>query len=161
MCRMRSSTFWCTRLVGAIRGKRAGPIWEIHCRRHCCSLPKLAVDAFSTTHRQHIWYKNYGWHRKSPGGKLSVTVWTENDELHIQVEDNGIGRKNAERLNKNENTLHKSHGMKITAERIAIVNEIYKVNTGVQITDLNDSGDNKGTRVLITIQYKTYAGNNH
>jgi hypothetical protein len=88
-------------------------------------------------------------------------VWTENDGLNIQIEDNGIGRENAARLNKKPNNLHKSHGMKITAERIAIVNEIYKVNAGVRITDLNDFGENKGTRVLITIQYKTYAGNHY
>ena len=80
----------------------------------------------------------------------------------IQVEDNGIGRKAAANLRKRKNELHKSHGMKITEERLAIVNEVYKVDADVTVTDLYDpSTGGNGTRILLTIQYKTHADINH
>ena len=99
--------------------------------------------------------------RKEPGGKLDINVWRNNGQLMMQVEDNGIGRAAAEKMKKPINKLHQqSHGMKITAERLDIVNEVYKVNAKVQVTDLNENG-NTGTKVLITIQYKDHADNNH
>jgi nitrate/nitrite-specific signal transduction histidine kinase len=92
-----------------------------------------------------------------------VNVWRENGELKIQVDDNGIGRQAAEAIKSKINKLHQpSHGMKISAERLSIVNDVYKVNATVQVTDLTDD-ENKGTgtRVLLTIQYKTNAGNHN
>ncbi len=99
--------------------------------------------------------------RDKPGGHLAIDVWKENGELKIQVTDNGIGRAAAGKIKKQINKLHlPSHGMKITAERLDIVNDVYDVNAKVEVTDLNEPG-NTGTRVQITIQYRDDAGNNH
>ena len=101
-------------------------------------------------------------HRKDPGGKISIRIWKENDELMMQVEDNGVGRKAAEKLKGKKNELHRSYGMQITAERLNIINDIYHVNAGVKVTDLyNEANENGGTRVLLTIKFRTNAGNNH
>jgi ligand-binding sensor domain-containing protein len=101
-------------------------------------------------------------HRKSPGGKIAIDIWKENNKLMMQVTDNGVGRAEAAKLESKNNTQHKSHGMKITAERLAVVNEVYKVNARVAVTDLPDTVKGiSGTQILLTIQYKTHAGINH
>jgi two-component system LytT family sensor kinase len=99
-------------------------------------------------------------HRKEPGGKIRINVWKKAKDLVIEIEDNGIGRDASERLKSKTNRLHRSHGMKITAERLAIVNDVYKANAGVQVIDLADNSLNwGGTLVILTIEYKTYEGN--
>jgi ligand-binding sensor domain-containing protein len=96
-------------------------------------------------------------HRKEPGGKLAIRVWKQSEQLHIEIEDNGVGREEAKRMKSKTATKQKSHGMKITAERMEIVNKIYNVNAGAAITDLKDEkGNDAGTKVLITLQYKMY-----
>lgn len=101
-------------------------------------------------------------HLKKAGGKITIDIWKENESLMIQIADNGVGRARAEKLERKRNTQHKSHGMKITAERLAVVNEVYNVNATVTVTDLPGPREKAtGTRVLLTIQYKTHAGLNH
>ena len=96
-------------------------------------------------------------HRDQPGGKLCVSIWRKDDHLNITIEDNGVGREEAKRLKSKSATKHKSHGMKITAERIDIVNRIYNVNATVQIDDLaGHNGTVGGTIVTLTLQDKIY-----
>jgi ligand-binding sensor domain-containing protein len=95
-------------------------------------------------------------HRNEPGGKLDIRLWKNNETLYIEIEDNGVGRDEAKRLKSKTATKQKSHGMKITAERMDIVNKVYNVDAGVTITDLKNAGDQKGTRVLITLKYQTH-----
>ncbi len=101
-------------------------------------------------------------HRQQPGGQIRIRIWKESNELKMQIIDNGVGRAEAARLEKRKKTRHRSHGMKITAERLAVVNEVYKVNARVMVTDAGDDQTGAtGTKVLLTIQYKTHAGINH
>ncbi|HEV7781584.1 MAG TPA: two-component regulator propeller domain-containing protein [Chitinophagaceae bacterium] len=95
-------------------------------------------------------------HRKDPEGRIDIRLWKNNGTLYIEVEDNGVGRDEAKRLKSKTATRHKSHGMKITAERMDIVNKVYNVEAGVTITDLGTGTNNTGTRVLITLKYRTY-----
>jgi ligand-binding sensor domain-containing protein len=101
-------------------------------------------------------------HRKVPGGMITIHILKDSSVLKVQITDNGVGRAEAAKIESRNNTRHKSHGMKITAERLAIVNEVYKVNAAVTVTDHPDAATGlAGTRVLLTIQYKTYASSNH
>ena len=96
-------------------------------------------------------------HRHKPGGRLTIRIWRDEDLLHIQVEDNGVGRTEAARLKSKSATTHKSHGLKITAERMDIVNRIYNVDAKVDITDVQGSnGSPDGTRVSLTLLDKMY-----
>lgn len=98
-------------------------------------------------------------HRHKPGGKLMIRIWRENEILHINVEDNGVGRTEAARLKSKSATRHKSHGLRITAERMEIVNRIYNVNAKVDIFDVHgQNGTPGGTRVSLTLQDKMYDG---
>ncbi len=92
-------------------------------------------------------------HRKEPGGKLDIRIWKNHDRLYVEIEDNGVGRSEAARLKSKTATRQKSHGMKITAERIDIVNKVYNVDAAITVTDLIN---NSGTRVLLTLKYKTH-----
>jgi len=101
-------------------------------------------------------------HRKESGGMIKLRIWKENDNLLLQVEDNGVGRVAAEKLKGKKSELHRSHGMKITEERLDIVNDIYHVNATVKVTDLYDEHqEGSGTIVLLTIKYRANAGHNN
>lgn len=95
-------------------------------------------------------------HRKEPGSKLQIDIWKNNGELFIKVEDNGVGREEAEQLKSKFSSHKKSHGMKITAKRLDMVNKIYKVDAKVKIVDLKNGTDKSaGTSVLLHLKYKT------
>ena len=58
----------------------------------------------------------------------------------INITDNGIGRAKSAELTSKTATKHKSYGMKVTSERIALINQIYKTGANVTIRDLTDTG---------------------
>jgi putative methionine-R-sulfoxide reductase with GAF domain len=91
-------------------------------------------------------------HRQEPGGMLKMHVSHNDDTLQILIEDNGIGRKESAQMKSKYHSHKKSHGMKITAERIEIINKIYPVHVSVNITDVVPGGSLSGTRVLIQIK---------
>lgn len=108
--------------------------------------------------------ENAIWHglllKQDGKGKLQIKIWCDDDLLKISIEDNGVGRKKATQIKSSKTLLHKSHGMKITAERLDIVNNVYAVDATVVIEDLTDNTQNaSGTRVLITMKKNTYASN--
>ena len=89
-------------------------------------------------------------HKESEDCHLQVKAFPQNGRLAIVVEDNGIGREMARQLKSKSATLHKSHGMKVTAERIEIINQIYQARATVEIEDLkNEQGEAAGTRVSL------------
>ena len=72
------------------------------------------------------------------------------------IEDNGIGRQKAKELGSKDALRKKSYGMKITSDRIFLLNELYNTTANVQITDLVDQdGAPCGTRVTVMIPAKT------
>lgn len=89
-------------------------------------------------------------HKESDDCHLEVRAFPREGRLCIVVEDNGIGREMAKQLKSKSATLHKSHGMKVTAERIGIINQIYEAKATVEIEDLKDEqGEAAGTRVSL------------
>jgi hypothetical protein len=75
--------------------------------------------------------------------------------LYIDIEDNGVGREAATMLKSKSATRQKSHGMKITAERMEMVNRIYNIHAAVAVTDLkNEAGIATGTRVTLRMDCK-------
>ncbi len=102
--------------------------------------------------------ENAIWHgllyREKPGGLLLLEIKRVGDQLTIKVEDNGVGRQASTDLRSRSALKRKSHGMKITGERLDIVNMTYDANTNVKVEDLYDENQQgSGTRVLITLNY--------
>lgn len=89
-------------------------------------------------------------HKKAPG-LLQVRVFYEGKKLCIEVEDDGIGRQRAMELKSRSATVNKSLGMKVTAERLEVINQIYGTHAVATTEDLTkENGEAAGTRVRIT-----------
>ncbi len=89
-------------------------------------------------------------HKKAPG-LLQVRVFYEGKKLCIEVEDDGIGRQRAMELKSRSATVNKSLGMKVTAERLEVINQIYGTHAVATTEDLTkENGAAAGTRVRIT-----------
>ncbi|MDO9000929.1 MAG: two-component regulator propeller domain-containing protein [Bacteroidota bacterium] len=85
-------------------------------------------------------------------GKLIINLSAENNFLICTITDNGIGRKkSAEIRHTMPISKHKSLGMKITEDRLRILNEINNSKLSVIITDLKEGDISKGTQVKLFI----------
>jgi ligand-binding sensor domain-containing protein len=97
--------------------------------------------------------ENAIWHglmHKEEKGQLDVEVSEEDDHLYFKITDNGIGREKAAALSSKSATKHKSMGLRITAHRIAIIQNSQTMGSPVTINDLvNADGSAAGTEVII------------
>jgi ligand-binding sensor domain-containing protein len=82
--------------------------------------------------------------------QLKVHLFQQEEKIHIHIEDNGIGREKASRINSQSATKHKSHGLNITNKRLLLFEEAYSNNLTINTFDANPNDkQNKGTRVEI------------
>ena len=100
--------------------------------------------------------ENAIWHglmHKPEGGTVSVEVSQPQDNLlHIEITDDGVGRARANELKSKSAGKHKSFGMQVTADRIRMINQLYNIQTQAQVMDLVDSfGEACGTKVILEI----------
>jgi hypothetical protein len=99
--------------------------------------------------------ENAIWHglmHKEENGHLDIEVAQEDDHLIFKITDDGIGRKQAAMLAGPSAARHKSMGLKITEERIAMMEKLNEHESPVTINDLvNADGSAAGTEVLIKI----------
>lgn len=86
-------------------------------------------------------------------GKIEIKISQKDTHIICMIEDNGIGRKKSRELRtKTSESLHESVGMKITNERLEVLNKIHHSNLSANITDLEDEKKNAmGTKVEIYI----------
>ncbi len=99
--------------------------------------------------------ENAIWHglmHKKEGCVLVVRVFQEDKRLCIEIEDNGVGRAKAMELKSRSAMVQKSHGMKVTSERLEVINRLYGTQATVETTDLLDArGEAAGTRIRLTL----------
>jgi tetratricopeptide (TPR) repeat protein len=100
--------------------------------------------------------ENAIWHglmHKEEGGIIRIEVTQPNDHLlRFDITDDGVGREKAAEFKSKSATQNKSFGMKVTAERIDLINQLYNTSTQVQIIDLkNKNGEATGTKVIVEI----------
>lgn len=100
-------------------------------------IPPLILQPFV---ENSIWHGLAG---KESEGKIIIEVTRDNDMLQCVVQDNGVGRS-AKAANANS----KSYGMKISRDRVNLLNKLKNTNAGVHIVDLE-----KGTRVEVTLPF--------
>lgn len=94
----------------------------------------------------------HGLMHKEGERRLSVDFKKTGNALVCIVEDNGIGRQESIKINLKKSVKHKSHGMKLTKDRLEIISRDKKQKPDLQIKDLYDAdGNATGTRVVITI----------
>ncbi len=85
------------------------------------------------------------------GGFINVKFTSKNDMLELTITDNGIGRKKSALNTKSKN--HRSMAMKITEDRIGIINSKYKTSSILMVEDYNKE-DETGTNVIIRLPLK-------
>ena len=97
--------------------------------------------------------ENAIWHglmHKEEKGQLDVEVSEEKGHLYFKITDNGIGREKAAAMASKSATKHKSMGLRITAHRIAMLQNSEALISPVTINDLvNADGSAAGTEVTI------------
>ncbi|MEI9943675.1 MAG: histidine kinase [Chitinophagaceae bacterium] len=100
--------------------------------------------------------ENAIWHgllHKERGGKLSIRMKMIGDSvLQCEVEDNGVGRDKAQELKSKSAISRKSLGMKLTQDRLSLLNKHAELNASVDIIDLKEEdGESLGTKVVVKI----------
>ena len=99
--------------------------------------------------------ENAIWHgllHKETNGHLGIDVTMIGDNmLQCIVEDNGVGREKAKEFRSKSATSKKSLGMKLTEDRISILNKHASLNASVHIIDKQTGIDANGTKVIIRI----------
>jgi hypothetical protein len=92
---------------------------------------------------------------KQERGFLNFDFSTEEKILTCVITDNGVGREQAELLKSKSVEKQKSMGLKITTERLSLLNNNSNEQTFFTIEDLTDEdGSATGTRVHLKIFYK-------
>ena len=99
--------------------------------------------------------ENAIWHGLLPlknkrDGKLLIEVKVESSVLILVIEDNGVGRKQAQ---ENLSNSRESKGIALTEQRLNNINYMFDITTSQLVyTDLeNESKDALGTRVIISL----------
>jgi ligand-binding sensor domain-containing protein len=97
----------------------------------------------------------HGLNPKETKGHLKIDIFIKNNYIVCRITDDGIGRvKSGEIKRTTPGNLHKSLGMKITSERVRILNDINKSDLSVSVTDMQDAnGNSNGTMVEIYIPH--------
>jgi ligand-binding sensor domain-containing protein len=95
----------------------------------------------------------HGLNPKPVKGKLTIKLSSENNFLICTIADNGIGRDKASEIRRTMPVKkYKSLGMKITEDRLKILNEINNSQLSVTITDLKGAGNESlGTKVELFV----------
>ena len=83
-------------------------------------------------------------------GHLEIELYVDGNILFCKITDNGIGRKQAAAIAGKSATKHKSMGLRITAGRIAMLQNKNGNESPVSISDLvNPDESAGGTEVII------------
>jgi two-component system, LytTR family, sensor kinase len=83
-------------------------------------------------------------------GFLSVRFSLKGKDLHIEIEDNGIGRQASLALKTKGQHQHRSSGISNSRSRVELINKVFGAAISIHITD--KAGTQTGTLVQIELQ---------
>lgn len=94
----------------------------------------------------------HGLLHKKDNRKLSILISKNSDKtIECIIEDNGIGREAAKKINQKRESQHKSFALKATTERLDLLNYGRDKKIGVEIIDLKNEDEVIGTKVILKI----------
>ena len=94
------------------------------------TIPPLILQPFV---ENAIWH---GLQYKTGPGHITISINKKNNSLYATVEDNGVGRDMTKKTTQNILMKKESLGMKLTEERLKILNELKNIKAEFKITDL-------------------------
>jgi ligand-binding sensor domain-containing protein/putative methionine-R-sulfoxide reductase with GAF domain len=124
---------------------------------------RITVDASVNTDNIEVppmiiqpYVENAIWHgllHKETTGCLCISIsLPEENILQCIIEDDGIGREKAKELKSKSAITRKSLGMKLTENRLTLLNKYAELNASVDIIDLKTTNDEAiGTKVILKI----------
>ncbi len=110
-------------------------------------LPPLLIQPYV---ENAIWH---GLMHKKEGGTIAIDITQPAEHfLQVIIQDDGVGREQAALYKSKSATKQKSFGLKMTSERIDMINQVYGIKATVEVEDLKDDKNNAtGTKVVIKI----------
>jgi anti-sigma regulatory factor (Ser/Thr protein kinase) len=90
---------------------------------------------------------------KKINGLINVSFNIKENRLICTIEDNGIGRDEAQRIKSNNVIKYQSRGLELSEKRIHTYNHIYKSDIQVVFNDKKDIND-RGLGTIVTITIK-------
>ena len=109
-------------------------------------VPPLIIQPYA---ENAIWH---GLMQKEEKGQLDIEIYQETNHLFFKITDDGIGRRQAAARTDRSAIRHKPMGMRITADRIAMMQEPGSKDPAISINDLKDpAGKDAGTEVVIKL----------
>jgi LytS/YehU family sensor histidine kinase len=109
-------------------------------------VPPLIIQPYA---ENAIWH---GLMHKEEKGQLDIEIRQENDDIYFKITDDGIGRNQAAAKTDRSATRHKPMGMRITADRIAMMQRADSKEPAIGINDLKGTdGSDAGTEVIIKL----------
>jgi tetratricopeptide (TPR) repeat protein len=112
-------------------------------------IPPLLLQPFA---ENAIWH---GLMNKDGVGHLVISFELKHETLICNIIDNGVGREAAAGLNSKSAEKQKSMGLKITKERLSLLNKSAEDGTYFEFVDLFDEyGKAAGTKVILKIKIR-------
>jgi len=113
---------------------------------HNCEIPSMLIQPYIEN------AINHGISHKESKGHLQVELTRNGEKLICTVKDDGIGINEGLRLRQTRQQDHTSSGMRLTRERLDIINSGKRNNVSVSVDDLGEENNGcSGTRVTIHI----------
>lgn len=89
--------------------------------------------------------------RNDDKGYLSVSFTLENDMIHCEVIDNGVGREKAQEIKAKKQVHYQSAAIPNVKSRLEIIQHELKSNVQLEIIDCFENDQPSGTQVLINL----------
>ena len=114
---------------------------------HDIYLPPLLLQPYV---ENAIWH---GLMQKENQGKLTIHTYNSDSQYVLEIDDNGIGRKKSAELKSISTKEHKSHGLKVTEDRINLFNESNNKKIKIDVVDKIENNIALGTKIIITFEH--------
>ncbi|MCT4698783.1 sensor histidine kinase [Tenacibaculum haliotis] len=111
-------------------------------------VPSLLIQPFIENALVH------GLMHKKGAKEIEITFKLTTDVLQCIITDNGIGRKEADKIASRQGNHHESFALSAIEKRLKIFKNQYSENIGYFIEDLYENKIAIGTRVTLTMPYK-------
>jgi LytS/YehU family sensor histidine kinase len=113
----------------------------------CIEVPPLIIQPYV---ENAIWHGLL--HKESPGNLFIHVSMADEGMLECVIEDDGVGREKAKEMKSKSATTRKSLGLKLTENRLALLNKYAELNASIDIIDLKKTNmESGGTRVILKI----------